>query len=214
MLGLLHREGGLVWGLGGCWVFGEGGGGVLAAQRERRERRRRRRDVERVMVVVVVAFVVVVVMVRGPVATMTVEVGTRHTEPAGRQVGGIPSHITHLGQLTHLHQPRMPGLMHRPSQSIYNACPPTVFFPPSSFPLHTWSHVTLQRRLAWTLHKDDTLLTEMLNVFFFTLLMAFWSRQGEEICSVGHFGGPWGDDVSRCAGGEVFTTANFLNGGC
>lgn len=168
MLGLLHREGGLVWGLGGCWVFwgGEGGGGVLAAQRERRERRRRRRDVERVMVVVVVAFVVVVVMVRGPVATMTVEVGMRHTEPAGRQVGGIPSHITHLGQLTHLHQPRMPGLMHRPSQSIYNACPPPVFFPPSSFPLHTWSHVTLQRRLAWTLHKDDTLLTEMLNVFF------------------------------------------------
>lgn len=51
------------------------------------------------MVVVVVAFVVVVVMVRGPVATMTVEVGMRHTEPAGRQVGGIPSHITHLGSV-------------------------------------------------------------------------------------------------------------------
>lgn len=29
--------------------------------------------------------------------------------------------------------------------------------------------------------KDDTLLTEMLNIFFFTLLVAFWSRQGEEI---------------------------------
>lgn len=83
------------------------------------------------MVVVVVAFVVVVVMVRGPVATMTVEVGMRHTEPAGRQVGGIPSHITHLGQLTHLHQPRMPGLIHRPSQSIYNACPPCLL--PSLF---------------------------------------------------------------------------------
>lgn len=82
------------------------------------------------MVVVVVAFVVVVVMVRGPVATMTVEVGMRHTEPAGRQVGGWYTQPHHsLGQLTHLHQPRMPGLMHRPSQSIYNACPPPCLLP-------------------------------------------------------------------------------------
>lgn len=40
MLGLLHREGGLVWGLGGCWVFlgGEGGEGRTGcAEGEERE---------------------------------------------------------------------------------------------------------------------------------------------------------------------------------
>lgn len=39
MLGLLHREGGLVCGLGGCWVFGggEGGGRTGCAEGEEGE---------------------------------------------------------------------------------------------------------------------------------------------------------------------------------